>query len=266
MIMKRLIITLILTSATALNAMAWGVLGHRSIAEMAERHLTPTAKANIEKYTHGTPLASYATWMDDIRSSDPHHTKATRGWHASVVNTECKTSQEIRNKYRKGRDTVTGLLELEKLLQNRESLSDSVVMFAIKCIVHMVPDMHCPAHLRYSDYRNDGKFMVEFLGTKATLHKVWDTSIFTHEHKDWSYERFATKLDTASKGEIKRISKGWVEDWLEESGRLIRPNIYKVSEGNVLGDEFMSWAYPLAELQARKSGYRLAKYLNKVFK
>ena len=79
-------------------------------------------------------------------------------------------------------------------------------------------------------------------------------------------EGFATKLDTASKGEIKRISKGWVEDWLEESGRLIRPNIYKVREGNVLGDEFMSWAYPLAELQARKSGYRLAKYLNKVFK
>lgn len=264
--MKKAILILIFSCAIMSSAMAWGILGHRSIAEVAERHLTPAAKANIEKYTKGTPLASYAIWMDEVRKYDPHHANATRGWHASVVDEQCKTSQAIRNKYRKGRDTVTGLLELEKMLENRENLSDSVVMFAIKSIVHMVADMHCPAHLRYSDYRNDGKFRIKFYGSDTTLHKIWDTSILTREHKGWSYEKYATKLDTASKGEIKRISKGWVEDWLEESGRIIRPHIYKVCAGDELGDEFMGWAYPLAESQARKSGYRLAKYLNKVFR
>ncbi len=263
---RTLVLSLILTSVAVFNAMAWGQLGHRSIAELAERHLTAEAKANIERYTKGTPLAEYAVWMDEVRNNDPHHAKATDGWHASIVDEQCKTSQEIRNKHRKGRDTVTGLFELEAMLQEREKLSDSVVMFAIKSIVHMVADMHCPAHLRFTDNRNDGKFKIKFFGKNVTLHKVWDTSVLTRDHKGWSYKEYSQKLDNASKGQIKRITKGWIEDWLEESGRLVRPHIHKVKEGDELDDDFMEWAYPLAESQASKAGYRLAKFLNTVFK
>lgn len=267
--MKKSIISLFVLLALlsiSFESMAWGGFGHRSIAELAERNLTPEAKANIEKYTHGTPLADYSTWMDAIRKDDEHHRIATRGWHASIVNTECKTSQEIRDKYRKGRDSVTGLLELEELLKDREKLDDSVVMFAIKCIVHMVGDMHCPAHIRFTDFENQGKFPIKFYGKNTTLHKVWDTSVLTRYHKGWSYKEYAQKLDNLSKGKVKRVTSGWVEDWLEESGRMVRPIIYDVNEGDALSEEFMSWAYPLAESQAQKAGYRLAKVLNTFFK
>jgi hypothetical protein len=265
--MKRIaILTLIFSSLMVVEAMAWGKLGHRSIAELAERHLTPEAKANIEKYTKGTPLADYAIWMDEVRKTDPESAYATRGWHASIVDTECKTSQEIRNKHRDGRDAVTGILEFEKQFQNRDKMSDEEVMFAIKSIVHMVADMHCPAHVRFTDFENQGKFPIKFFGKKSTLHKVWDTSVLTHDHKGWSHKEYVTKLDILSKGKIKRITKGWVEDWLEESGRTVRPIIYDVKEGDSLDEDFMSWAYPMAESQARKAGYRLAKVLNTLFK
>ena len=70
--MKRFFIPTLtlLLSIIALDASAWGTLGHCTIAEIAERNLTEKAKANIEKYTKGEPLSSYAMWMDHI-GKDP---------------------------------------------------------------------------------------------------------------------------------------------------------------------------------------------------
>ena len=265
--MKKILVLIaaLLMMVVSFEASAWGGFGHRAIAEIAERNLTPQAKANIEKYTKGTPLADYSVWMDMVRKEAPEYAYATRGWHASIVDTECKTSQEIRNKHREGRDAVTGVLEFEQMFKEREKMSDSAVMFAIKSIVHMVADMHCPAHVRFTDFENQGKFPIKFFGKKTTLHKVWDTSVLTRDHKGWSYKEYAQKVDKLSKGKIKRVTKGWLEDWLEESGRLVRPIIHEVKDGSELDDDFMTWAYPLAESQVQKAGYRLAKVLNTFF-
>ena len=260
-----LILALAFSIITSFSASAWGRFGHCTIAEIAERNLTPQAKANIEKYTKGTPLHEYAVWMDVVRKTDPHHAAATDGWHASIVNEQCKTSQEIRNKHRNGRDTVTGLLGLEELLKDREKLTDSVVMFALKSIVHMVGDMHCPAHVRFTDNENGCKFPVKYFGRDRNYHSVWDTRVLTHEYKGWSHLEYATKLNTLKKGEIKRVTKGWFEDWLEEAGRDVRPTLTWVKPGDELDDEFQNKAFPLAEVQVRKAGYRLAALLNEIF-
>lgn len=263
---KNFILTLILALTVSFNAMAWGGFGHRAVAEIAERNLTPEAKANIKKYTKGTPLADYSVWMDMVRKEDPASAHATRGWHASVVDTECKTSQELRNKVREGRDAVTGLLEFEKMFKEREKMTDSAVMFALKSTIHMVGDMHCPAHVRFVDFENQGKFPITFFGKKTTLHKVWDTLVLTHDYKEWGYQGYAQKLNNLSKKKAAKITEGWVEDWLEESGREVRPYIHNVNKDEALDESFMAWAYPLAESQAQKAGYRLAKVLNTFFK
>lgn len=262
--MRRFIVGLFAIVAS-LNAMAWGGLGHRTVAEIAERNLTPKAKANIEKYTGGTPLAKYSTWMDTLKDQ-PELKQATRGWHASIVDENCRTSQELRDKYRNGRDAVSGILELEQLLKKREKLSDSVVMFALKSIIHMVGDFHCPAHLRYTDNRNEGKFTVIRKNKRLSLHSVWDTRVLTYNHPKWSYEKYADKLNTYTPKQIKKATKGWVEDWLEDAGRDIRPTLEWVSKGDTLTDEFFVKAQPLAHFEVQKAGYRLAKVLNTLFK
>ena len=93
------IIAIGLALLTSLDVAAWGGLGHRTIAEIAERNLTPQAKANIEKYTGGTPLADYSVWMDQVRNT-PEYKKATTGWHASIVDERCRTSQKLRDERR----------------------------------------------------------------------------------------------------------------------------------------------------------------------
>ncbi|MBQ7856773.1 MAG: S1/P1 nuclease [Alistipes sp.] len=262
---KVTILTLALALMASYEVSAWGRLGHRTIAEIAERHLTPQAKANIEKYTHGTPLADYSLWMDEVRNT-PEYKKPTSGWHASIVDEKCHTSQELRNKHRKGRDSVTGIIDLSELLKNRQELSDSTVMFAIKCLVHMVGDFHCPSHLRYTDFANKGHQKITYLGRETTLHKAWDTGIIAYNHKKWSYQRYADKLDCYTKKQIKAVTKGDVERWMEDAARDVRPSIHWVKDGDVLGEEFTKKALPLAEQQIQKAGYQLAKVLNTLFK
>lgn len=265
--MKRILIVAVALVAS-LDVMAWGTLGHCTIAEIAERNLTPKAKANIEVYTRGKPLSSYAMWMDRV-GKDPvlGRKGATRGWHASLVDENCKTSQEMRNKYRKGRDSATGLLEMQKVLSDRKNHSDSVVMFALKSAIHMVGDMHCPAHLRYTDNKNACWFDVYYHGKKMLLHTAWDNNIPQRKFKREAHREFADYLNTLNKKQIKKVANGWVEDWLEDAGRSVRPTLgWGVRKGDSLGEEFDKKAYPLAESQIQKAGYRLAKYLNTVFK
>ena len=267
--MKRSIIAL-LALFLALEAVAWGGLGHRTVAEIAERNLTPKAKANIEKYTNGTPLSDYATWMDQI-GKDPilGGKGATRGWHASVVDSQNRATQEVRNRVRGGRDAVTATLMFTEMFKEREKLTDSTVMFALKCLVHMIGDIHCPGHMRYEDV--DGRdfergVIVTYFGKKQKLHKVWDTSIIASNHHGWTPKQYAEKLDNYSKKQIKKITKGWVEDWHSDAAKDIRAAIPWAPNGSKLGEEFDKKALPLAELELQKAGYRLAKTLNVLFK
>ena len=70
--MKKLLLSLSLLVFCCLPSLGWGRLGHATIAEIAERHLTPAARANIERYTHGTPLAAYSSWMDEVVNTPPY--------------------------------------------------------------------------------------------------------------------------------------------------------------------------------------------------
>ena len=264
--MKRtfLLLSLLLTFGLYTDCAAWGTIGHRAIAEVAERNLTPKAKAAIEHYTGGTPLAEYALFMDVV-VNDPRYKKPFSGWHASIADAECNSPAEVREKYRKGRDGVTGSETLTEALKKYRELDDSVVLTYIKCIVHMVADFHCPAHVRYTDAHNEGKFNATFFGKTKTLHSVWGSGVITQSHPDWKYQDYADYLDNASKREIRRMTKGSYRQWFEDAARDVRPSIDWVASGDVLDEAFMAKATPLAEQQLRKAAYQLAAALNRIF-
>ena len=47
--MKKVFIVAIIALLAPQIAFGWGRVGHRTVAEIAERNLTPKAKANIER-------------------------------------------------------------------------------------------------------------------------------------------------------------------------------------------------------------------------
>src|SRR5262245_61599707 len=59
------------------TADAWGPRGHAIVAELAQRQLTPVARAQVRRLLPNQSLASIASWADDIREERPE----TARWH-----------------------------------------------------------------------------------------------------------------------------------------------------------------------------------------
>lgn len=70
---------ILLLSFLSTSTLALGQNGHRIVADIAEEHLTPEAKAALMEITNGDPLAKLATWPDEIRSDK--HWDFAKPWH-----------------------------------------------------------------------------------------------------------------------------------------------------------------------------------------
>ena len=67
--MKKLTITvLVLIGLGHSEANAWGLTGHRVVAEIAEQHLTRKTKRKLNKIIGTQKLAYWANWSDFILS------------------------------------------------------------------------------------------------------------------------------------------------------------------------------------------------------
>lgn len=264
--MRKFVVILMVAILLPQFAMGWGRLGHRTIAEIAERNLTPKAKANIEKYTGGTPLWKYSLWVDEMRNH-PDYKKPLYGLHASIADSDCTSPQIVRDRYRDGKDGVTAMYTFREQLKNYKELPDSVVLYAIKCITHIIADFNCPSHVRYVDNANKGDYPAIFNGKRVGVHRFWDTWLIESLQKDRNPQHYADRLNVLSKKEIKKITKGWAQEWFEDAARSCRPMLYWVDNRKIekLDQKFIDKATPLVESQLQKAGYQMAEALNTIF-
>src|SRR5437868_3261154 len=62
-----------------LQSMAWGMLGHRIVGEIAESYLTSKAKAAIQKILGVESMAMASNWADFVKSDSLY--KYLDAWH-----------------------------------------------------------------------------------------------------------------------------------------------------------------------------------------
>lgn len=257
------LIILILCSA---QVFAWGRLGHAAIAEIAQRHLTKEAKENIMHYTGGADLASFSVWMDIVAKEEPFKTELA-GWHAAIATPDCESPVYIRKAYRNCRDGVTAMEYFRDLLKDYEEIEDSVVFDAIKCMVHIVADFHCPVHVRYTDCVNEGKYDVIYKGQAVRFHNFWDSTLLQDATGlNWKqYGEYVDRIDTWKKRKIRSVSKGWAREWFEDAAATVRPYIDEVHAGDTLPDDYVQTHTSLADELILRAGYQLAAALNEIF-
>lgn len=264
--MKKFLISIVFITLSTIpqNVSAWGRLGHAVVATIAEANLTPKARQQVMHYMNGQPLSTISSFMDEVAGKEPYKA-AFAGWHASVANAECQSPLYVRYQKRNMRDGVTAMYFFRELLKDYKALDDSTVLCAIKCIVHIVGDFHCPEHVRYLDNHNEGQYPVFFLGKKTTYHKVWDTALITAAHKGWTVEQWTRHLNVWKKKQIKKVTKGWAQEWFEDCARDVRPLVGQIKEKDSISMDFVQEHLPLAELELTKAGYQLAAALNEIF-
>ena len=243
------------------EAQAWGPDGHRIVAELAQRHLSPAAEAQVERLLapeHTHRLADVATWADDMQDDPAQQSlwKATRGMHYINFRDRQCDYQPPRD-CRGGRCVVGALQHYVAILGDR-SQNDMARREALKFVVHFVGDVHQPLHAGYRDDKGGNTFQVQFDGKGSNLHRVWDSGMLRTRKLAW--QDYAQQLDARGPVALPPASQAPYVAWAEESCRLSR-DIYP--DGHTVGARYIESGLPLAERRLREAGRRLAEVLNR---
>ena len=256
--MKKLLVVALV--AVSFSAQAWNKLGHRTIVEIAKRHLTENTKENIAKYMP-YDITKDALWMDYNRGKKSPY-RFTNSWHSYYYDAKLRHDPNVAHKIQNG-DTMRGLDLVTYNLENYKELSDSAVVLNIRAILHFVGDMHCPTHSYVPGPRC---FWDCTLNGKAyKFHGVYDKMPqFVHEGK--KPDQIADELDVLKKSEIKKIVKGDLHEWVHQVGSDNKV-IYEWNPHNtpVLNEKTVELSAELVNKQMQRAGYRLAYLLNLYF-
>jgi hypothetical protein len=260
---RRIAAALFATLAIAPVAEAWGPLGHSVVAELAQRHLSPVAKAEMEHLLaldHTTSLADIASWPDEIRN-DPNQQalwKETRPLHyidfrdpscVYVPPRDCKD----------GKCVVEALPHYVAILSDR-SQPDAARLQALKFVVHFVGDIHQPLHGNFQNDAGANNYQVQFQGQGTNLHRVWDSGLLGTRNMDW--KAYANMLDAEGfeplPQPIAPLDNPYAQ-WAEESCQITR-TIYP--DGHKIDQAYIDANLPIADNRLREAGRRLAEVLN----
>jgi len=287
-ILLEVVVTLLILSL-APSAHAWGPTGHRVVAEIAQRHLTPAAQAKVSSLLDGRTLADVANWPDDLRSDPrfdkykPLHFATVKNGVVSYRNAEkapCGDlvvaidafSAFLRTSSREALYAVKALSDKSDGTgqgacnpQETEPLSPAQ---ALSFLVHLMGDLHQPLHVGGTDLGGN-KVSVNWLDRwKSNLHSIWDDEMVDFERFD--YTEYARFLDHASEADANRWLTGdtiaWADEAIAMRSKLYvfpddseKPPVHKVSY------KYIGAQRERMREQLLKGGLRLAAVLNAVF-
>lgn len=235
---------------------AWGPIGHRTIAQVAENHLTPKTRREVAKLLGAATLPEVAYWADEIRYLPEW--KVADTWHyISIDDTETLTST-VRNP--KG-DVVEAIERMEATLRG-STAGAKERSEALKFLIHFVGDIHQPLHVGRRADAGGNKIEVTLNGKQDNLHWTWDALMIND--MGLSYTELAHQIDHPSASDVTTWAKSPITAWVNDSFAL-RPQVYDIPADGKLSYLYSFQNWPAIRTQLLKAGIRLAGTLNAIF-
>lgn len=286
--MKRNLIIAFVSVLMSQLASGWGGIGHSTVAQVAENHISKETRKALKKYLPGTDIIEvssdadkyYYNWSRDIgfecsnpdilrrqpSDMDVFPTNIEPWCHSYTVDSLCNTYRHNREGNVYVRNAVMDLDYLiSDLKANKDNMDKEECVRKISLVVHLIGDIHCPMHVLYVPQApTGGKYSFYVKGEKVNAHSYWDSKLIRMLEPDWSYYEYSEAVDTASPEEIAEIKKGDVYDWGKASAESALPaHIHQPKE--VLSADYPEKDRELLYLQLRNAGYRLAAVLDYIF-
>jgi len=271
-----------LCAALSAPTLGWGPQGHRTVGAIADRLLTPPARAAVmeiladdrDKFdnpSHRTTLESVSVWADEIRGTSA----ARPAWHYDDI--------PVCGSEPKSRYCPDGQCNTEQLKRLIAVLADTRAAprerdEALKWVVHLLGDIHQPLHAADNDDHGGNRVAVALEGVKTrgreNLHRVWDNDLVTlvlhtrgHQKPPRNIDALAAEARTLA-GEA---GQGDPDSWASESNHLARNVAYRypgfvcnrVPPGIVMLDgAYQEQAEAIVRERLLLAGARLATLLN----
>ncbi|MBI4273750.1 MAG: S1/P1 nuclease [Rhizobiales bacterium] len=255
-------------------ALAWGELGHRTVAEIATHYLSEQTTAEVHKLLGNSAhaMAEVSVWADAIRDGDRPETYY---WHVVEI-----PANGVR--YDRARDCKNDDCIVEKIKEFARVLGDRTVDWplrveALQFLIHFVGDLHMPLHA-FAPLNHPKGTWIKIGETVDKLHLWWDNE-FVDELGFDSSNLANTLAVQITADDRKKWEMGTSEDWANESFKISSEFISKhkiivaLRENNnsdktpiVLPVSVIDEVKPIVAQRLKMAGVRLAWLLNQAFK
>lgn len=273
--------TVLLSAARSVHA--WGALGHRTVAVIAENYFTATTSAWVSDLLNGAKIDTIASFADSYDHTTAGEWSAPSHYIDGMDNppSSCKITYPA-DCGSKG-CVVAAIANYTTRIQNTR-LSTSEQTLALEFLVHYLGDITQPLHTDSLDGTGGNTIEVTWNGASVNLHSVWDTSIATAiaggstnaDSNAWA----ATLIKSIDSGAFSSQKASWVAcsdittaeacalSWAQDSNKFVCsnvvPNGVAALEKGDLATTYGPANEPVVNLQIAKAGYRLGVWLNKL--
>lgn len=246
------------------NILAWGMTGHRIVAQLAQENINEKTSDKINQLLDNMPMAYWANWPDYIKSDKSGQWDHTHIWH--YVNAPSNLPKNEFINYIRSIKQDNAYREIPKLMNvlkdNVSSLDQKRTSLIF--LIHLMGDIHQPMHVGREDDLGGNKVQVLWFNEPTNLHSVWDGKLI--EYEKYSYTEYSKLLDVINEDEKSKLSEGTLVDWVFDSYSSANEIYSSVKVGDKLMYEYNYKYKDLVERQLRKAGLRLAIVLDSIFK
>ncbi len=287
MLCLRAILFLAASLALAPPAQAWNAAGHRLVAAMAWRQMSPAAReaaaallARHPDYPRWTGKAGddpaytafveAATWPDDIRGDRRFHneeeeaptpplpgladTARHRSWHFADNHDDGRRAGELDRQ----------LPRLAGVLRDRGNTAQERA-YALPWLIHLVADAHQPLHVSSRDDEGGNRVEIENPFNPRfphpNLHTWWDDLA----GPPWLRGKRLEQIAEALLADHPAPPPGDFPAWLAESRALARSAAYPPAAAGatpVVTADFRDRSRAIANRRLAAAGYRLGRLLD----
>ncbi|OAA48053.1 Phospholipase C/P1 nuclease, core [Beauveria brongniartii RCEF 3172] len=278
--------TTVIAAAAFQGAQAWGVLGHATVAYIAQNYLTNDTTVWAQAVlgdSSDSYLANVASWADQYRST-------TAGkWSAPLHFIDAEDNPPTSCNVDYQRDCGTKGCSISAIANYTQRVGDgrlsaANVNEALKFLVHFLGDVTQPLHDEAYEVGGNN-IKVTFDGYSDNLHADWDTYIPQKKvggSKLTDAQSWAGALVAEiESGALKSQAAGWISGdnvadpitsatrWASDANTyvcsVVMPGGASALQQGDLYPDYYNSVIGTVELQIAKGGYRLGNWLNSIY-
>ena len=244
------------------TSMAWGVLGHRIVGQIAASYLTPKAKLAVQQILGNESIAMASNWADFIKSDSNYNYLSPRHYINFPAGTSDTQMKEYLSKDTAA-DAYTELMFLIKQLKNKNLAKEQQVMY-LRFLIHLVGDIHQPMHVSREEDEGGNKIKVMWFREPTNLHAVWDEKLI--DFQQLSYTEYTNAINFSTINQRQAWQKEPISQWFYESNQIAEKLYSEINQN----EQKLSYRYnydhiAILNAQLLKGGVRLAGLLNEIF-
>lgn len=244
------------------STMAWGILGHRIVGQIADGYLSRHAQKEIAAILGTESIAMASNWPDFIKS-DPsysylspwHYINLKPGLDSIAVKTFLDADSAV--------DAYVKLNFIVQQLKNADLPHDTQVLY-LRLLIHIVGDLHQPLHVGRADDQGGNKIKVLWFRDTVNLHQIWDDRLINYQQL--SYTEYATAINHPEKWQISAWKSETIGDWIWSSYRMAEKIYADIKQPYQKLEYRYNFDYvETLNTQLLKGGIHLAALLNDIF-